>query len=870
MVGASFVYTNPNLVVTILLEPSVQVSPVFDGFKTAVIELYAATILSMKEGQPRNKCGAFEAHLLPSSSFSSDNGGVATMESVSPLTALGSSKLKLCVFINLFMICLLCAHSVVEGGSIGPPSASIVTRRRASLNLSQQETVPQDADHAQGASKRKSGAAIRADGRGKRAKIIGPPENIGAKTDDAFPTIHTRTSPAIFVKAVSSLSEDQKRAVHEMGFGCLLDLTITATPAKMGYWLVNNFNHMDRKLQLYDGGKVHVKENDVYSVLGLPRGSIEIANRKKNTESGVLNERANMYGVSVAIKITATKVLEMIQDCERSDDWFKRHFVVLMVTCLFESSQNGVANLRTVHLLDDLSNLFYVDKVVLSYRTVTRSLPVLKSWNNFMLKAREGDEIVAGAFGRGYVDDDVHVDDARHRAKIDIGSPNGNDMNRASKLSVQTFMQEFASKTRVLAMAGIEIIQLVENAPRDLLGDDNFTKMQGAVQKLLGICNEDSKGKGKQHMPDEPSQHATRDDGSPFKAPTQIVDDDFWNDPDNIAAIDAIVDAVARRDHFKRMHYDGPSYNLGLGLSSDEEEDDMDIDHPDCDAVVNEPVVDTGRDRVQGVGGDTIVDVVDSVSGEYIVKRDVVACLASNMPINEAHIDLWARIMNCNEKIGSHGSVLCFFATTHPCNELFFKGKRKKNVSYKNFVEMLDGDMNRTCVYNRKKVSMYVFPVHSGGFSGLICILPDNWKIHILDNACLCKDASIKKSFASLARILRVYLLQQQSLAKYMAQMSMSKSSKSVALSILDFIDLPWTDGVDDVDAGVLTMRHMETFKGRVTEGWNPGVKKADKRQIDLMRKRYCYVIAFAPYNKVKDANLLESKRSARKKGGVV
>ncbi|CAA0843300.1 Unknown protein [Striga hermonthica] len=326
------------------------------------------------------------------------------------------------------------AQSVVDGGSVGHTVAPIVTRRRASLNLSQQENVPQDADHAQGAirqnigaqkqpkkhkkranttgpsddddfvdgaprrdsdlnvvardaNKRKIAAPIQAKGRVKRAKISRLPEsedanqtqiercqettmrdgngrvqrNVNgeggthsledtrAETDDAFPTVHTRTSPAIFVKAVFGLSEDQKRAVRELGFGCLLDLTITATP-----------------------------EDDVYSVLGLPRGTIEVTNRKKKTESGALKEWADMYNVSIATKITATKVLEMIQTCDRSDDWFKRHFVVLVVTCLFESSQNGVANLRTVHLLDDLSNVSKMNWCAYMIRCLVGAK---KSWN---------------------------------------------------------------------------------------------------------------------------------------------------------------------------------------------------------------------------------------------------------------------------------------------------------------------------------------------------------------------------------------------------------------------------------------------------------------------------------------------------------
>ncbi|CAA0817951.1 Unknown protein [Striga hermonthica] len=528
-----------------------------------------------------------------------------------------------------------------------------------------------------------------------------------------------------------------------MGFGSLLDLTITATPVKMGYWLVDNFNHMDRKLQLYNGGKIHVKEDDAYSVMGLPRGTIEVTNRKKKTESGALKEWADVYSVSIATKITATRVLDMIQNCDRSDDWFKRHFLVLMITCLFESSQNEVANLRTVHLLDDLSNvsnmnwcaymirclvgakksstasqkrknftgpllfltLFYVDKVVLSIRTVPRSLPIFKSWNNGLLKARERDEIAAGAFGRRYVDDDIHESDVHHHADIRSGSPIGNDVNRASEVSVQDFVHEFASKARILATTGVAILQLVERAPKDLLGDENFMKMRGATQKLLGVTNEDIKGMSRQQTP-------SCIDETNVPGPTQIVDDAFWNDPKNLTALDAIIDAVAHRDRFKRIHHEGPSFSLGLGLTPDDDDADAgrfdnvnefttdgpsNVDVPSGvggDAIVDGHVVDVGRpkrspkfssmvrspfhQRYIGVVKNldsqekTVVNwvlqkdnddviIYQTLSLDYVVKRDVVACLAPNTPILEALIDLWARIMNNNEKLGIRGSVACFF-----------------------------------------------------------------------------------------------------------------------------------------------------------------------------------------------------------------
>ncbi|GER47480.1 P-loop containing nucleoside triphosphatehydrolases superfamily protein [Striga asiatica] len=52
------------------------------------------------------------------------------------------------------------------------------------------------------------------------------------------------------------------------------------------------------------------------------------------------------------------------------------------------------------------------------------------------------------------------------------------------------FVREFASKTRILANTGVEILQLVEKAPRVLFGDENFMKMQAAAQKFLGVSNE--------------------------------------------------------------------------------------------------------------------------------------------------------------------------------------------------------------------------------------------------------------------------------------------------------------------------------------------------------------------------------------------
>ncbi|CAA0830304.1 Unknown protein [Striga hermonthica] len=283
--------------------------------------------------------------------------------------------------------------------------------------------------------------------------------------DDMFPSLNTRSSSSIFVKVLSSLTDIQKQAVHEMGLGSLLDLGITSTPSKMGFWLVDRFNHMDRKLQLYEGEKVHKKEGDVHAALGLPRGEIVIRNKQKRVTSELYYEWVGLFNVRIPSNITASKVADKIQECVDGGDWFKRHFIVLMVTCLFESSSNGMANFRLVHMLDDLTKVFnidwcsymirclvdtkkswdavgrqkkytgpllfltpfYVDKVVLSMRSVARLFLTFRSWSNELLKARKRAEISSGAFGRGFVDTDVSTVVGHHHQWLDKVGVSAND-----------------------------------------------------------------------------------------------------------------------------------------------------------------------------------------------------------------------------------------------------------------------------------------------------------------------------------------------------------------------------------------------------------------------------------------------------------
>ncbi|GER25394.1 basic helix-loop-helix (bHLH) DNA-bindingsuperfamily protein, partial [Striga asiatica] len=99
------------------------------------------------------------------------------------------------------------------------------------------------------------------------------------------------------------------------------------------------------------------------------------------------------------------------------------------------------------------------------------------------------------------------------------------------------------------------------------------------------------------------------------------------------------------------------------------------------------------------------VIIFQSRSSEYSAKKSIVSCLLPNTPIRNELLDLWSVILNHIETMKTRGSVTCFFASTSPCTELFYDGKRKNNAIYKKFSQTLDSEIASLSSYQLKQIS---------------------------------------------------------------------------------------------------------------------------------------------------------------------
>ncbi|KAL6558275.1 hypothetical protein OROMI_018625 [Orobanche minor] len=89
---------------------------------------------------------------------------------------------------------------------------------------------------------------------------------------DGFPMMACRTNPQVLVNTIEKLNDIQKKEIVDMGFGHILLLSIKEVPSMLGYWVVNNFNPITCEIKLQDGRRLHIDDNDVYRVFGLPKG----------------------------------------------------------------------------------------------------------------------------------------------------------------------------------------------------------------------------------------------------------------------------------------------------------------------------------------------------------------------------------------------------------------------------------------------------------------------------------------------------------------------------------------------------------------------------------------------------------------------
>nr|GMD81212.1 uncharacterized protein LOC109162486 [Ipomoea batatas] len=209
---------------------------------------------------------------------------------------------------------------------------------------------------------------------------------------------------------------------------------------------------------------------------------------------------------------------------------------------------------------------------------------------------------------------------------------------------------------------------------------------------------------------------------------------------------------------------------------------------------------------------------------------DDMLSLNKNEEIKVGIIDAWSAILNQKEKARSSSSPFKFFASTFVCLYTVVAPYGDDALRSKRFSERMDDEIKRTEGLNLQDIELFVFPiVHSEHYY----VLNRNVKnkiFDILDN-------------------------------------SSAESPKNEK-----YADVPTTlrDNNNKVDYGVFAMRHMETYMGKGTRGWDCGLEKENKEQLNNTRVKYLAETVNSPINEfredcMKDSRQFEKASKAKK-----
>ncbi|XP_019176446.1 PREDICTED: uncharacterized protein LOC109171821 [Ipomoea nil] len=325
---------------------------------------------------------------------------------------------------------------VADDSTLGQFVKSVKKRTtRAVLSSQAAELTPAQEDQAEPSTRQQPAAVKR-----KRA----PPQKRERVRDPDVNYFSTRMGPKQMYDLVQRLTHDQKDAVIDMGFGGLLHLQFSSNYSQLVEYLLQRFDVFKSDFIL-DGDHLHVGEEDVEYILGLPRGKRDVEEGTKSEENStaaynkVLTEWRKRWNVRSGSPITTKMPDEIIRRGDHGDA-FKRDFVVFAVSSLLRGNTGRYANYRVIKSLLNIRSisrlnwckytynslidsydiykdsptrsfggpmvfilLFYFDRVQFRGMTVNRTFPAIKAWTKSLVRKRVSAEIKSGGFGKGKV-----------------------------------------------------------------------------------------------------------------------------------------------------------------------------------------------------------------------------------------------------------------------------------------------------------------------------------------------------------------------------------------------------------------------------------------------------------------------------------
>ncbi|KAJ0704532.1 hypothetical protein HanPI659440_Chr14g0563721 [Helianthus annuus] len=355
--------------------------------------------------------------------------------------------------------------------------------------------------------------------------------------------IRTRTSPHRLFEVIKKLTKRQKNIVRKMGFGKLLTMGIEKITAKLAHYIVLNFNPETMEIELGDK-KIMVDKEAISQLLGFPCGSLIISeNERLQEREHIVNVWKSRYPTFLVS--TFQIGAKIIENDYNEEILFKIDFLMLVITTLIESNQNGTCKYQLLDLLRMENNfgdydwcaytmdalrgckknwkpynvnshfvgpltflvLLYLDSLTCEGMDNERVIPPIAYWDKDRMERRQNQEIKNGGFGLGQIRDRFEDNNS-----YDIESEEENEVKESDEKSLEKYLASLSELCKENAEQKLKLEEKIKDFKRKFPNSNEVVHVieeyQEIYSEFLEFKDEDEDGESNdEESDDEGSQN---------------------------------------------------------------------------------------------------------------------------------------------------------------------------------------------------------------------------------------------------------------------------------------------------------------------------------------------------------------------------
>nr|KAJ0228084.1 hypothetical protein LSAT_V11C100007160 [Lactuca sativa] len=668
--------------------------------------------------------------------------------------------------------------------------------------------------------------------------------------------IQVRTSPNVLYSCMHNLSKEQEAYISSIGLGHLLNMKVDGCASIMGHYIVRNFD-ADRMVLKLHHGDIPINRQVIHEMLGLPLGHVTI---KSMPYREVIDDTIIVWRKQFEDEdnIRPRAVQQVIMQSTRADLIFKVNIFVLLCNTLGQSMSMGTCDMSMLSKVTkdlDLSDIdwcgyvfdclketksawnpnnkkgfyvwliilllfLYVESVRCDSVKIVRCRPAICCWNVDKLRERERVECRTIGLGMGELQDPFQV----------INEASGNSNVGQEKVQGNQREEIFSgSGESVEKVLEDKIDDAVKKYPENQL----FKEWKNKVNDLFSEFSASEEPKQSQWWYDNEAEiertlilattHKQFDNSPIAKCSIQMSQEyaDFAN--------------RSGRKSFKNTPPSKMEMPIPLSIvpfNNDEHWVSRRRYKPRMKSdYLKSPYIIRAVDIIKGVRRQEkrVAEWIFSLQGE---PNDIVFHTLDGFSAQRFHmesffptcelfghvIDCWSQVLNLDEK------------------------SQRKDKFIENLVLSIE-NMDASLRF----VGLLFLPVTHSFHIFLFVINLQHPEFVIIDNSKV--DDPDGERYGQLPQIIKYYIVD------YLKSQNHPKA-EMFSHVMPHRLEMPWRTINNNIDCGVFTMRHMETYMGGSMKEFKAGFKNESSAQDDQLvklRTKYLYKIVTHEYNVQKD-----------------